>query len=40
MAEIKSQVEKYEHWEDLVKKTVAAEAKAALRLVLYIRKMD
>ena len=39
-AEMKSQVDEYEHWEELVKKTVVAEAKAALRPVSYIRKMD
>ena len=30
-AEMENQVEEYEHWEELVRKTIAAEAKAALR---------
>lgn len=39
-AEMEIQVNKYEHWEELVKKTVIAKAKEALRPVSYIREMN
>ena len=39
-AEMENQVEEYEHWEELVRKTIAAEAKAALRPSSYVREMD
>lgn len=39
-AEMENQVDEYEDWDVLVRKTVAAEAKAALRPASYIREMD
>lgn len=39
-AEMESQVDKYEHWKELVKKTVDVKVKTALRPILYIREMD
>ena len=40
MAEMKNQVDECEDWDGLVRKTVTAEAKPALRPTSYIRKMN
>lgn len=39
-AEMENQADEYEDWDELVRKTVTAEAKAALRPASYIREMD